>query len=109
MENVTRIIYEAVKSVKPHVEVSLAATPSLKWSRRAYGVDWVKLAKEELSHYTPQSITPRQWITNTGDHHLTLACPITAPTLCLTPLILLLLSPPRVSRPATSPHSNSFR
>jgi len=68
VENVTRLLYEAVKSVKPHVEVSLAATPDLKWSKRAYGIDWVKLAEEGLFDYLTFMLysTDDEWVSNTA-------------------------------------------
>lgn len=45
VENVTRILYNAIKEARPDVEVSLAASPSLDWSKRAYGVNWVRLGR----------------------------------------------------------------
>lgn len=48
VENLTRTLYNAIKEVKPDLEVSLAAAPSLEWSRRAFGIDWVELGRKGL-------------------------------------------------------------
>lgn len=53
--NITRELVAAVKKVKPHVEVSLAASVSLEWSRKAFGIDWVKL--EDFDYLTFMAYT----------------------------------------------------
>jgi len=48
VENLTRELYSAIKKVKPKLEVSLAVSPDLEWSKSAFGVDWVELGRRGL-------------------------------------------------------------
>ena len=45
IENLTRVLYSTIKKIRPNIEVSLAVSPNLEWSKRAYGVNWIKLGK----------------------------------------------------------------
>jgi uncharacterized lipoprotein YddW (UPF0748 family) len=48
VENLTRELYSAIKNAKPGLEVSLAISPNLEWSKIAYGVDWIELGRQGL-------------------------------------------------------------
>ncbi|MEM1509137.1 MAG: family 10 glycosylhydrolase [Thermofilaceae archaeon] len=67
VRNVTGELVEAVKKVKPGIEVSLATSVSLEWSKRAFGIDWIDL--EVFDYFTFMAYTAdeqvlKSWVSN---------------------------------------------
>lgn len=65
--NVTGELVTAVRKARPSVEVSLATSVSLEWSRRAFGINWIELGAFDyftFMAYTADERVLESWVSN---------------------------------------------